>query len=110
MVIVQAHPIDAPEDLYATYISSDFVEEGRKAGREMVELLKDSQKKNVVELVGYYSSTATQERGQGFREAIQGSGIEIVTVQSQVALDWSVDEGKQVMETFLKQNQDFQTL
>jgi ABC-type sugar transport system substrate-binding protein len=105
VVILENRSIDAPENLYATRVSPDFVEEGRKAGRVMIELLKDSGKKNVVELVGSAASSAAKDRGVGFREAIQGSGI--VITQSRTA-NWSGDEGKQVMETFLKQSQDIQ--
>ena len=37
-VILVDRRADVPEDLYVTYLGSDFVEEGRKAGRVMAEL------------------------------------------------------------------------
>ena len=47
MVVLEDRRIDASEDLYATYIGSDFAEEGRKAADEMCKLLEGSAKKNV---------------------------------------------------------------
>jgi ABC-type sugar transport system substrate-binding protein len=67
-VVLQDRRIDAPEDLYATYIGSDFTLEGRKAADEMCKLLEGSAKKNVVELVGNVGSSAAIDRGKGFRE------------------------------------------
>ena len=104
-VVLEDRRIDAPEDLYATYIGSDFAEEGRKAAAEMCVLLKDSEKKNVVELVGNVGSSAAKDRGQGFREKMGECGITIT--QSQTG-NWSSTEGKAVMEAFLKKDKDIQ--
>src|SRR5512136_935069 len=41
-VVIEDRRIDAADNLYATYIGSDFTEEGRKAAAEMCALLKDS--------------------------------------------------------------------
>ena len=81
-VVLEDRRIDAPEDLYATYIGSDFTEEGRKAAAEMCALLKDSEKKNVVELVGNVGSSAAKDRGQGFREKMGECGIKITQSQT----------------------------
>lgn len=105
IVVLEDRRIDAPEDLYATYIGSDFTEEGRKAGNEMCILLEDSEKKNVVELVGNVGSSAAKDRGVGFRETMGECGIEII--ESQTA-NWSSTEGKEVMAAFLKKNPDIQ--
>jgi len=91
VVVLEDRRIDASEDLYATYIGSDFAEEGRKGGTEMCELLKDSTKKNVVELVGNVGSSAAKDRGQGFRETMGACGITIT--QSQTG-NWSATEGR----------------
>jgi simple sugar transport system substrate-binding protein len=105
IVVLEDRRIDASEDLYATYIGSDFTEEGRKSGREMIKLLEGSEKKNVVELVGNGGSSAAKDRGVGFREAIEDSGI--VITESQTA-NWSATEGKDVMAAFLKKSTDIQ--
>jgi galactofuranose transport system substrate-binding protein len=105
LVVLEDRRIDASEDLYVTYIGSDFVEEGRKAAVEMCKLLEGSTKKNVVELVGNVGSSAAKDRGQGFREKMGECGITIT--QSQTG-NWSSTEGKAVMEAWLKQSTDIQ--
>jgi galactofuranose transport system substrate-binding protein len=105
IVVLEDRRIDAPDDLYATYIGSDFAEEGRKAAVEMCKLLEGSEKKNVVELVGNVGSSAAKDRGQGFREKMGECGITIT--ESQTA-NWDATEGKAVMEAFLKKSQDIQ--
>jgi ABC-type sugar transport system substrate-binding protein len=104
-VVLEDRRIDAPEDLYATYIGSDFLEEGQKGAVEMCKLLEGSDKKNVVELVGNVGSSAAKDRGQGFREKMGDCGIQIT--QSQTA-NWDATQGKQVMEAFLKADKDIQ--
>ena len=104
-VVLQDRRIDAPEDLYATYIGSDFTLEGRKAADEMCKLLEGSDKKNVVELVGNVGSSAAIDRGKGFRENMGACGITIT--ESQTA-DWDSTKGKAVTEAFLKKSKDIQ--
>ncbi len=65
VVVIEDRRIDAPEDLYATFIGSDFVEEGRKAADEMCKLLEGMQDKKVWELVGNVGSSAAIDRGTG---------------------------------------------
>ncbi len=101
VVVLEDRRIDAPEDLYHTYIGSDFAEEGRKSAVEMCELLKDSPNKQVVELVGNVGSSAAKDRGQGFREKMGDCGIEIIESQTG---NWSATEGKAVMEAWLKKH------
>jgi simple sugar transport system substrate-binding protein len=105
VVIVEDRPIDAPEDLYATYISTDLVKEGRKAGREMCKLLDGSVKKNVWELAGTVGSMAAVDRGKGFHETAGECGITITHSQTG---NFTKKEGKTTMETFLKNNKDVQ--
>ncbi|MCB9137608.1 MAG: ABC transporter substrate-binding protein [Caldilineaceae bacterium] len=89
---------DVPEDLYATYLGSDFVEEGRKAGNAMIEILGGEGK--IVELVGTVGSAPANDRATGFREAIADTpGMEIIASQSG---DFTRAKGKEVMEAFLK--------
>lgn len=87
-----------PEDLYVTYLGSDFVEEGRKAGNAMAEILGGEGK--IVELVGTVGSAPANDRFSGFREAIADKpGMEIIATQSG---DFTRAKGKEVMEAFLK--------
>jgi simple sugar transport system substrate-binding protein len=105
IVVIEDRRIDAPEDLYATYIGSDFAEEGRKTATEMCKLLEGTAGKNVWELVGNIGSSAAKDRGEGFRDLMSACGIEIT--KSQTA-NWSATEGKQVTEAWLKEGTDVQ--
>jgi len=107
IVVVQDRRIDAPASMFETFIGADFVEEGRKAAREICALLEDSESKNVWELTGNVGSSAEKDRGQGFREAMGECGLGIT--KSQTA-NWSITEGKQVTEAWLKETTDVQAI
>ncbi len=104
-VILSDRRIDGNEDLYITFVGADFVEEGRKSGTEMCKLLEGSESKNVWELVGNVGSSPAIDRGKGFRETAEKCGIVITNSQTG---NWSVVEGKQVTEAWLKESQDVQ--
>ena len=106
-VVLEDRRIDAAEDLYVTYIGSDFTEEGRKSADEICKLLEGSASKNVWELVGNVGSSAAKDRGQGFREKMGECGITIT--KSQTA-NWSITEGKTVTEAWLKETKDVQAI
>jgi simple sugar transport system substrate-binding protein len=95
-VIMVDRRADVPRELYATYLGSDFIEEGRKAGDEMNALLPEGGK--IVELVGTVGSAPANDRYTGFRETLSDN-IEIVDSQSG---DFTRAKGKEVMEAFLK--------
>lgn len=95
-VIMVDRRADVPRELYATYLGSDFVEEGRKAGNEMNTLLPEGGK--IVELVGTVGSAPANDRYAGFRENLNDN-IEIIDSQSG---DFTRAKGKEVMEAFLK--------
>jgi galactofuranose transport system substrate-binding protein len=85
------------EDLYATHLGSDFLEEGRKAGRVMASLLDG--KGNIVELVGTEGSAPAIDRADGFREILKDyPGMKIIDSKSG---DFTRALGKEVMEEFL---------
>ena len=91
----------ADESLYATFIGSDFVEEGRRAARWVVE---DSEGRDgpvrIVELQGTVGSAPANDRMRGFKEVIEGDDrFQIVRSQSG---DFTRARGKEVMEAFLK--------
>jgi len=105
IVILQDRRVDAPENLYAACVGSDFVEEGRKAALEMCALLGDQKGKKVWELAGSFGTSASADRGQGFRERMEKCGIEIA--KSRPA-GWMSSEGKLVTEDFLAETYDVQ--
>ena len=104
-VILSDRRIDGFEDYYVTFIGADFVEEGRKAGTEMCKMLEGSTSKNVWELVGNVGSAPAIDRGTGFRETAEACGI---TVTKSQTANWSVKEGKDVTEAWLKETKDVQ--
>ena len=101
-IIVLDRRADVSGDLYATYIGSDFLEEGRKAGRVMADLLNG--KGNIVELVGTVGSAPANDRYIGFREILQDYP-EMKIIASESA-DFTRAKGKEVMQGFLEQYGD----
>lgn len=86
------------DDLYVTFMGSDFVEEGRKAARWLVKNI--GEKANIVELQGTVGSAPAIDRRNGFAEIIKNyPGLKIIRSQSG---DFTRSKGKEVMEAFLK--------
>jgi simple sugar transport system substrate-binding protein len=88
--------------LYTTFIGSDFVEEGRRAGRWLIERAAKTPQKtfNIVELQGTVGSSPALDRKAGFAEAIAGHP-KLKIIRSQTG-DFNRAKGKEVMEAFLK--------
>ena len=87
--------------LYLSLIGSDFVEEGRKAGRWLLENTKDVKGDiNIVELQGTVGSAPANDRKKGFAEIIS-SDARYKIIRSQTG-DFTRAKGKEVMEAFLK--------
>ena len=102
-VILTDRAVNATDKtLYATFIGSDFVEEGRRAGRWLVEHAKKTPQRtlNIVELQGTVGSAPAIDRQKGFAEAIAGNA-NLKIVRSQTG-DFTRAKGKEVMEAFLK--------
>jgi len=105
VVVLEDRRIDADPTNYYTYIGSDFIEEGHKSAAALCDLLKNSDKKNVVEISGAVGASAAIDRAKGFREKMGDCGITITASQTG---NWGVPESKAVMESFLKQSTDIQ--
>ena len=89
------------ETLYVTFIGSDFTEEGRKAGRWLVEKEKGNAGPiNIVELQGTVGSAPAIDRKKGFEEIIK-SDPKFKIIRSQTG-DFTRAKGKEVTEAFLK--------
>jgi ABC-type sugar transport system substrate-binding protein len=88
--------------LYASFIGSDFVEEGRRAGRWLLEYAKKNPGKpmNIVELQGTTGAAPANDRKKGFAEAIAANPT-MKIIRSQTG-DFTRAKGKEVMEAFLK--------
>src|SRR5689334_18131576 len=101
-VIITDRAVDVPdESLYLSLIGSDFVEEGRKAGRWLLEKTKDRPGDiNIVELQGTVGSAPANDRKRGFQEII-AADPRYKVIRSQTG-DFTRAKGKEVMEAFLK--------
>jgi ABC-type sugar transport system, periplasmic component len=109
-VILTDRAVDSPDtSLYKTFLGSDFVEEGRKAGEWLVEEFKDeSGPVNIVELQGTTGSAPANDRKAGFAEVI-GKDPKFKIIASQTG-DFTRAKGKEVMEAFLKAHPDIDVL
>lgn len=93
----------ADPSLYVTFIGSDFVEEGRKAAKWLVERAAKTPNAalNIVELQGTVGSAPAIDRKKGFEEGIKANPkLQIIRSQSG---EFTRAKGKEVMESFLKQ-------
>jgi ABC-type sugar transport system substrate-binding protein len=109
-VLLTDRAVDSPDtSLYRTFLGSDFVEEGKKAGQWLVEAFKDSEGPvNIVELQGTTGSAPANDRKAGFGEVI-GGDAKFKIVESQTG-DFTRAKGKEVMEAFLKSTPDIDVL
>lgn len=98
-VILTDRAVDCRDDsLWVTFMGSDFVEEGRRAGRWLAE--KMNGRARIVELQGTVGSAPAIDRKIGFEEVIRNYP-EMTIIQSQSG-DFTRSRGKEVMESILK--------
>lgn len=101
-VVLTDRNIDVKDkSLYVTMIGSDFLEEGRRAGRWLEETYKnDPGPINIAELQGTVGSAPANDRHAGLMEIIKNDPkFKIIASQSG---DFTLAGGKQVMEAFAK--------
>jgi simple sugar transport system substrate-binding protein len=101
-VVLTDRNIDVKDkSLYVTMIGSDFLEEGRRAGRWLEETYKDNPGPiNIAELQGTVGSAPANDRHAGLMEIIKNDPkFKIIASQSG---DFTLAGGKQVMEAFAK--------
>jgi len=101
-VILSDRAVNEKDDsLWVSFMGSDFVEEGRKAGRWLLENMKGKTGDvNIVELQGTVGSAPGVDRKKGFEEIIKADP-RFKIIRSQTG-DFTRAKGKEVMEAFLK--------
>ncbi len=105
-VILTDRAVDVTDaSLWATFMGSDFVEEGRRAARWLVDFapVKDLAAKGevrVAELQGTVGSAPAIDRKKGFEEVLRDHPNYKI-IRSQTG-DFTRAKGKEVMEAFLK--------
>ncbi|WP_237572658.1 ABC transporter substrate-binding protein [Mycolicibacterium lacusdiani] len=103
-VILTDRAVDTQEkDVFKTFVGADFVEEGRRAGKWVVEQHASAPGPvNIVQLEGTTGADPAIERNSGFADAIAANpNLRVIASQSG---DFTRSGGKQVMEAFLKAN------
>jgi simple sugar transport system substrate-binding protein len=104
-VILSDRAIDTQDDsLWTTFMGSDFIEEGRRAAKWLVEYLEKNKKMkgtvNIVELQGTTGAAPANDRKAGFEQGIKDyANLKIIRSQTG---DFTRAKGKEVMEAFLK--------
>ena len=99
-VILLDRGVDAAADLYVTRIAPDNVQVAKSVGEWAVSVFPDGA--NYFVLEGVPGLSVVNERNEGFDEALAGaSGWNKVGAQT---ANWKTDEGKSVIETVLKAN------
>lgn len=100
-VILSDRAVNEKDDsLWVSFMGSDFVEEGRKAGRWLLENYKGQGDVNIVELQGTVGSAPAIDRKKGFEEILKAQP-RFKIIRSQTG-DFTRAKGKEVMEAFLK--------
>ena len=92
------------ESLYTSFIGSDFILEGENAAKELITLMGEDTKVNVVELQGTVGASAANDRMEGFAKVIKENPNYNI-IKSQTG-DFTRSKGKEVMEAFLKSDGD----
>ncbi|WP_105901809.1 ribose ABC transporter substrate-binding protein RbsB [Vibrio gangliei] len=88
-----------------SHIASDNVAGGEMAGKYIIE--KVGEKAKVIQLEGIAGTSAARERGEGFMNAVKGSGLELLASQP---ADFDRTKGLNVMENLLAANPDVQAV
>ncbi len=78
--VLFTHDADAPNSDRIMYIGTDNVAAGRQAGELMKKALPEGGQAML--FVGTVDAANARERSQGIREAIEGSGIEIIDIRT----------------------------
>jgi simple sugar transport system substrate-binding protein len=105
-VVLTDRAVDSKdESLYVSFLGSDFIEEGKKAGEWVVEEYADvTDTVNIVQLEGTTGAAPAIDRAEGFAEVIgEDAKFEVVATQTG---DFTRAGGKQVMEAMLKSQPD----
>jgi len=102
-VVLTDRSVDSKDDsLYESFLGSDFIAEGEKAGEWVVSEFADADSVKIVELEGTTGAAPANDRATGFRNIIEADPkFEIIASQTG---DFTRAGGKQVMEAFLKSN------
>lgn len=104
-VVLTDRAVDSKDDsLYVSFLGSDFIKEGEKAGNWVVSEFADADSVKIIQLEGTTGSSPAIDRAAGFADVI-GADPKFQIVASQTG-DFTRAGGKQVTEALLKSNPD----
>jgi ABC-type sugar transport system substrate-binding protein len=99
-VLVTDRRINTADDsLFIGFVGSDFYEEGRRAGRFVLQKMENAEHANIVEISGTIDSTPMRQRAAGFREVLEGDTR--FTILESVSGDFLRSKGKECMQDLL---------
>jgi len=105
-VVLVDRGVQADEELYATLIASDFVEEGRMAAGWLAE--KTGGKAKIIELQGTPGAAPAIDRKKGFEKGIsEFPEMKIIASQSG---NFNIEDGRNVMEALLTQHKEVEAV
>jgi ABC-type sugar transport system substrate-binding protein len=99
-VILIDRELEGPKagDDYVTFIGSNFIEEGRRAGEWLAK--QSGGKAGIIELLGTAGSSVANDRHQGFADAIKSSpDMKIIAAQDG---NFTRAQGQKVMESLIQ--------
>jgi len=99
-VIIEDRSLSADKSLYAGFIGSDFMKQGHMAAAWLVKATGG--KGRILEISGEPGSAAAEDRKKAFAEGIAATPA-LTIIDSQTG-HFHIDEGKQVMEAFIKKH------
>jgi galactofuranose transport system substrate-binding protein len=103
-VIISDRNVDSDESLWQCNIGSDFTEEARRVGRQIVQYCEDNaagRTVNVLQIMGTQGSSAELGRNDGLREILDTD--KYITCTNSAFCDFTYSSGKLEMERYLKQ-------
>jgi ABC-type sugar transport system substrate-binding protein len=101
VILVDRNVDETDTSLWVSRIAPNFTEEGRRAGRWLIEKTKGQPGPfNIVELEGTPGAAPATDRKKGFEEAIKGDA-RFKIIKSQTG-DFQRAKGREVMDSFLK--------
>lgn len=101
-VILSDREVSCSEELYTSFVGSDFVEEGARCMRWIEENMGDLENVRILEVEGTKGASPAIDRGNGFRSLMQGK--DNYTIIDSINGNFSKEEGYEAMKEYLSRN------
>ncbi len=101
-VILSDREVSCSEELYTSFVGSDFVEEGARCMRWLEENMQDQGKVRILELEGTKGASPAIDRGNGFRSLLKGN--DNFKIIASINGNFTRDEGYNAVKDYLEKN------